>query len=141
AKATDVDDEALEPDELDDEVEDIDLPAKRSFGQLKIAARLAAVKNGVLRENYPSGGRSLAKNMWLRFQLEQTNVSGPYSIHWIVQNSGREAKLANALTHANHNGTNVQWESTRYRGSHVMICELRRDKLILARTKHVVNIK
>ncbi|MCP4985863.1 MAG: hypothetical protein GY928_07295, partial [Colwellia sp.] len=109
------------------------------FGKLKISARLAMTKGGRFSQHYPSGSRFLPKNLWLHFSVAKTSVKPPYETHWIVQNYGDEAEEEDDLTHKRI--TPSTWEHTAYKGSHDMICELRRTNVVLARAVHVVKIK
>jgi len=125
--------------EGDAEVARIDLPAPTRLGTLKIAAALAHTQGGTIQRNHPNDGRALPKDKWLRFSVARTSVAQPYDVHWIVTNHGHEAREARDLRHE-RTGT-VIWESTSYRGSHTMACELRREGLVLARATHIVNIR
>jgi hypothetical protein len=136
--------EAVDRDEedgaLDEEVAEMELPPTSHLGQLKIQAHLSTNPNGLFRERYPGDGRPLPKNMWLRFSIVRTDIVQPYVICWIVTNHGREAEAAGQLTHTTVGGQTCV-EHTAYRGSHTMTCELRRDGVLLAQAKHVVNIR
>jgi hypothetical protein len=136
--------EAADQDEedgtLDEEIAEVELPTLRQLGQLKIQAHLSTSQNGFFRERYPSGGRSLPKNMWLRFSIVSTDVAQPYVIRWIVTNHGHEAQLAGDMGHTAVGGRE-RVEHSMYRGSHTMTCELRRDGVLLAQAKHIVNIR
>lgn len=136
----------LEQETKGDETEDEDIAEidkllpPSNLGKLKIKAELASKCGGQILQNYPSGNRALPKNMWLRFSIIETTVSLPYEIRWIVKNHGGEAREAQDHGHTAI-GQNVQWEHTKYRGSHTMTCKLYRNGVLLARTKHTVNIK
>lgn len=136
AAETDEFDEAL-----DEEVGGIDLPQVQQLGTLKIKAQVARTKGGEITQGYPSDSRALPKGMWLRFSIVKTSVLKPHSVRWIVNNHGREAREAGDLGHVSDGDSEVQWEHTKYRGSHTMTCEIHRNGLVFARAKHVVNIK
>lgn len=125
--------------EFEQEVADIDLPKQKQFGNLKMTASIAA-QNGGTRQNYPSGGRALSKNMHILFSIASTPITEPYTVRWTVKNSGKEAERAGDMGHV-HEGGKSHGEHTRYRGTHTMTCELLRDGAVLARAKHVVTIK
>jgi hypothetical protein len=127
--------------DVDDDIAEIDLPQPVVLGSLKISARRSPVKGGQLGQYYPSDGRPLPKNIWLRFSIEHTSVPLPYAIRWTVTNHGREATAAHDLGHVTDPGAPAQWEQTRYHGSHLMTCELYRNGQVLARATHRVNIR
>jgi hypothetical protein len=124
----------------DEDIAEIELLPSSNLGKLKIKAELASKCGGQILQNYPSDSRALAKNMWLRFSIIETTVSLPYEIRWIVKNHGSAAREAQDFGHT-ATGKDVQWEHTKYRGSHTMACELYRHGVVLARTQHTVNIK
>lgn len=107
---------------------------------VSVSARLAMSKDGELRENYPSDGRKLAKNIWIRFQVLNTNTPGKYTIRWVVSNHGKESREAGDPGHAS-NGSHINWEHTKYRGHHFMDCEILKDGVVVARRRHIVNIR
>ncbi len=118
--------------------------SKTALGQgyfVKVIARLAPWKNALVQEHYPSGGRSLPKDWWLRFEIVDLNVPEPYQIKWIVENHGVEATRAGDLGHLTFPGTKVQWEETKYIGQHYMYCDIIKDGDVIAGTRHVVKIR
>ena len=127
-------------DYADEEVGEVDLPPAPRLRSLRLDVQLANYKGGPLLGNYPSDGRSLAKGMWLRFAIAKTDAPAPYRVRWVVTNHGREAEAAHDMGHESWN-LSMQWEHTKYRGRHSMICELSSGNVILARAKHIVNIR
>ena len=113
-------------------------------GRVSIRARLAKLKNGQLADDYPStGGRPLPKGWWIRFTIESTNVAEPFEVRWLVENHGPEAladRSQGGLGHQTFPGGRVQWEITKYAGSHYMYCDIFKDGVQVARARHVVNI-
>jgi len=128
-------------DTLDDEISDVEFVEAQRAGKVKIVAGLALKEHGTIQRNYPNDGWALGKGMWLKFSMDWTDVRQPYEIRWTVQNHGREAGEANDLGHVSNGTSLIKWEHTKYRGSHWMICELHRNGVVLASTKHIVNIK
>lgn len=111
------------------------------FGDLKITARLSDKENGKLKDYYPErGGHRLPYGIWIKFNLK-SNIPNlqDFEVQWIVENFGDEAHEYEDLTHES-NGF-VNWEHTKYRGSHFMICQIVRNNQILARRIHIVKIK
>lgn len=129
--------------EEDAEVEELEIGNDTPLRRVRLSARLADRKHGDLRDRYPSDGRALPKGWWLRFRLEESDVSRPYMVRWIVKNHGREAQEAgDVMARVDSDGdSEVQWETTKYRGCHRMICELHRDGVVLGRAVHKVNIR
>jgi hypothetical protein len=106
-----------------------------------IRARLARTQGGETFEEYPSGGRKLEKELWIRFDIVRCNVPGSYTIKWQVTNHGREARKNPAdLRHSKHPGEPTQWEVTRYKGHHFLDCEILKDGKRVALARHQVNI-
>ncbi|MFN8475540.1 MAG: hypothetical protein U0822_25375 [Anaerolineae bacterium] len=126
---------------LDEEIGGIELPQVHQLGTLKIRAQVARTRYGETTQGYPSDSRALPKGFWLRFSIVKTSVLQPYSVRWIVNNHGREAREAGDLGHMQDGDSEEQWEYTKYRGVHTMTCELHRNGAVLARAKHIVNIK
>ncbi len=112
-----------------------------SLERLRIDARLAMRKGGTFTQYYPSGSRVLPKNIWLYFTVANTTVSPPYSIRWVVQNHGDEAKEANDMGHVSATNLPYHWERTLYKGHHTMTCELLKNGVVMARAIHLVKIK
>jgi hypothetical protein len=79
--------------------------------------------------HYARGGRKMSalasrrigKNLWLKFVLG-TNTPHPYRVYWKVVNTGAEARSANQLRGSifpdGSGAGNVQWEHTKYSGTH-----------------------
>ena len=137
------DDDSVFDAEFEEEVSSNELSPKRLTEKVKIRAQLAMKQDGKLIQNYPSGSRAIAKNMSIKFSLTKTTVKAPYDIRWIVKNHGKEAREANHMGHESISTWQqpYNWERTQYRGSHFLICELVKDGVEVARTKHIVNIK
>jgi len=117
-------------------------PARRHAFPYMVSldARLSMSQGGDLQERYHSGGRKLAKGIWLRFQVLETDAPKPYTVRWVVTNHGKEARVARDPGHVAH-GSRTRWEHTRYRGHHLMDCEIWKDGGMVARKRHVVNIR
>jgi hypothetical protein len=113
----------------------------RQLADVKIEVGVAKRKGGTIVRPHSSGG-TIKKGWWLRFALVSTSVARPYSIRWTVKNYGPEAEAADDLgPRVDSDGAaKVQWEGTKYTGSHTMTCELHRDGVVLGRTRHVVRI-
>lgn len=131
-----------EPGDLDEEITEVDLPPVRQLGRVTLKVGLAHQKFGqIYQSNYPSGSRTLNKNTWLKFSIVGASVQKPYDIRWIVENHGAEAASAGDLGLRQDGSADVQWERTGYRGSHTMICELHRNGILIARTRHAVKVR
>ncbi len=63
-----------------------------------IRCDLAKKQGGPTYRQYLSGGGILPKNVRLRFSVSSTTVPPPYSIRWIVQNDGDEAREAGQMS-------------------------------------------
>lgn len=85
-----------------------------------------------------SGGGILPKNVHLRFSVISTTVPQPYSVRWIVQNEGDEAKEAEQMSWSAT--ASERWTSTLFKGRHTMTCEIERNGYVLARAVHVVRV-
>lgn len=99
---------------------------------LSIDVGVTTHRDGPIRFAYRD--KPLPKSMWLKFSVVKPPVPPPYMVRWLVRNEGDEAAAADQLTHET-NGANqtVQWESTAYKGKHQMICELKKDGVLVAR--------
>lgn len=129
---------------IETEISEVDLPdLPEPTRKLKLKAELSQSCRGKIYQQYPSESRALVKGTWIRFSVASTTVSPPYDIKWTVENHGKEAYEANDLGHWGitdwHEPYN--WEHTLYRGSHYMICEIIKSGIVVARTKHRVNIR
>ncbi len=110
------------------------------FGDLKIRAELSPYRRGPIWGCYPSAGRLLPKGIWLRFSYH-TSIKTPHEVKWVVKNYGDEAEEENDADYRFDGTAETQWESTRYKGCHTMICELCSNGDVLARAKHLVRIQ
>jgi hypothetical protein len=118
------------------------LPDAPYMERLGIVVGVAKERDGRIVREHPSGG-GLCRGCWLRFTIDKNNTSvqGPYQIRWIVKNHGREAEEADDLGPRFDGTEEVQWESTKYEGTHTMTCEIHNGKVVLARTRHLVKIE
>lgn len=112
------------------------------LGELEITAGVAKEEGGTVVRQHVSG-RGIQRGWWLRFSVARTSVSPPYQVRWIVKNYGPDAEEADDLGPRidNDGPSKVQWEHTKYIGSHTMTCELHRDGIILARAQHIVTVR
>jgi hypothetical protein len=106
----------------------------------RISARIAAPKSDSYDEVYPSNGRKLPKHWSLKFRLDQTNVPEPYKIKWVVHNHGAEARKAGELHHETV-GDTPHIETTLYRGHHFLDCEILKEDRVVAKARHIVNVR
>lgn len=111
--------------------------------KLKMRAGLAHQSQGHIYQQYPSGSRAVPKGVWIRFSVAETTITPPYNIKWTVENHGKEAREASDMGHWRMTDWQkpYQWEHTKYRGSHHMICEIIKSGVVVARARHTVNIK
>src|SRR5207237_908978 len=67
--------------------------------------------------------RSVPKRIWLRFSVK-TDAPPPFEVHWQVINTGSEASQASGLRGGFYSGEGaggiVRWETTSYRGTHLV---------------------
>ncbi|MGH9887567.1 MAG: nucleotide-binding domain-containing protein, partial [bacterium] len=106
----------------------------------RISAQIAAPNSDNYSEGYPSNGRKLPKHWSLKFRLDQTSVPEPYTIKWAVHNHGAEARQAGQLYHETV-GAKSHIETTLYRGHHFLDCEVLKDDLVVAKARHIVNVR
>jgi len=86
------------------------------------------------------GMHYIPKNKWIKFYARH-NVPQPSTIKWEVYNYGDEAEEARDTYHKSEkNNTNIHWESTKYRGPHIMICSLIRGGRTFAREVVKIDI-
>ena len=132
------------PDSLDDDssarVDKSETPRTYRYNA-RISARIAPPNSDTFNEVYPSNGRKLPKQWSLKFRLDQTNVPEPYEIRWAVHNHGAEARRADELYHESFPGTTPHIETTLYRGHHFLDCEIVKEGRVVAKTRHVVNVR
>ncbi len=110
-------------------------------GTLSIEISVANKREGKTYRQYSVTSPALQKNLWLRFRIKDTAGLEDASITWTVENTGDEAEAAGQLTH--HIKRNVgedHWESTRYKGTHSMICEAIRNGFLIAKGTRRVRI-
>lgn len=95
-------------------------------------------KNGNAKLPITHGINYIPKKKWIKFRANH-NIPQPYSIEWEVYNYGDEAEEARD-THHKHEEHNscIHWESTKYRGPHIMICSVKRGGRTVAR--EIVNV-
>ena len=115
-----------------------------SKGSVRIIGR--ASRRGFRPFEIKSDPSPLPKHCSLRFEA-QTNVPGPYNVHWQVVNTGNEARAANGLRGGFYEGVlekgrRVRNESTLYKGMHWIECFIVKDGTCWARSgEFVVNIQ
>lgn len=126
---------------LDEEITGIELSAAPTVTGLTLEVGVADRHDGPIRQRYPSDSRTLGKGRWLRFTIARGPATAGCTIRWTVNNHGVEARAAGQLTHTREGSSTTNWESTAYRGSHTMTCEVIRAGIVIARRKHVVNVK
>ncbi len=107
----------------------------------EVIAGLSNRRDGSVNERYPSDGRALPRGWWLRFEVVRCDVPEPYEIRWVVENHGHEAERARDMGHTIYPGSRHQWETTKFVGQHYMYCDIIKDGVHVARTRHVVNIR
>lgn len=118
------------------------VPSRREFShQVRISASLADELDGPVTEQYPDNGPRLPKEIWLRFKFEETTVPEPFQIRWLVTNHGKEARSDNKLTHDKYPGEQIHWEFAKYKGRHYMDCEVIKNDIVVAKTRHRINIR
>lgn len=122
------------------EIIEVDQFDRLVLGNVHVSVEVAKEKEGPLMGYYPSNGGALEKNLWLRFRVENLSINPPYMVRWTVVNHGKEARDADDLGHSSQ-GSDVHWESTKYRGTHTMTCEIVQGEYVVASAVHVVAVK
>jgi hypothetical protein len=104
----------------------------RQLYKASVGGSLHYQKNG--RRISELAMRKVAKNIWIKFTVE-TNAPRPYSVYWKVVNTGAEADAKNQLRgniFEGSPGTNVQWETTAYSGTHWVEAYIIKDSFLVA---------
>lgn len=109
--------------------------------EVSIRCDLAKRENGSIYQQYLSGSSVLPKGLALKFSVESTNVLEPYTVQWIVKNEGDEAREAKQLQWENSNSGLTLWTSTSFKGTHQMICQIKKQGQVIAQATHIVKIK
>lgn len=118
----------------------IDLPQATGFAPFRLTIGVAPSVNGTVTQMYESNGEPLPKNRGLFFTIVDAPVRPPFTVTWTVTNHGTEATRAKALTHFTRGASTTQWESTSYRGSHWMTCDIEKNGVLVARQRVIINI-
>ncbi len=100
---------------------------------------VAKEENGRILYSYDSG-KVLAKEMHLRFRIENFPLKWGQEVTWAVENSGEEAEEAGDLSHETSDGGSERWELTRYHGDHRMVCEVRDSGMVIGRGERVIRV-
>lgn len=121
-------------------LETVFLPTSYNF---KLGAKISSLQNGSFKEEYKSNGRSLPKNMWLKFYIKNSNIPEPYLLKWRVVNTGKEAREANGLRGSieEDKGFKTKKERTLYKGTHYVDCYAIKNGSCVAEDRFFVNIK
>ena len=90
--------------------------------------------------SYPDNGKALPKGTWLKFGVAYTSVRRPYQIRWIVQNYGVEAEANDDLGPRLDGHEEYQIEHAGYTGSHILLCEIVCEGMIVAQAQYLVNV-
>ncbi|MCA9130246.1 MAG: nucleotidyltransferase [Planctomycetales bacterium] len=103
------------------------------------------MRNGFRPTVFRSNSSALPKNVGLVFEAI-TDVPKPYSVHWQIVNSGREAGSANDLRGGFYDGKRSgkvkDDESTKYSGMHWAECFIVKDGICVSRSgEFVVNVR
>lgn len=90
---------------------------------------------------YTSDRIAIAKGKHLKFSLplDWRTVEGA-TYHWLVRNTGDEARAANDMGHERENQDSETWRYTKYRGVHTMTCEVRRNGTVIGRGTRRVRV-
>jgi len=136
-------DEEFTEDAFDEEIRAVTLPAASQPKRVEIEAFTSNEREGALLGRYSSNGWSLPKWTWLCFKVASTDVLRPYEVRWTVRNHGREAAKESSITPrpAGIVVDEAAWETTKYRGSHDMVCEIIKNGVVQAKSKYIVKIK
>lgn len=87
-----------------------------------------------------TNGRNIVKGCNIKFRAT-TNCRGNYTYYWQVVNTGNEAKEDNGLRGSIFQGSQIQWEHTKYMGKHWVECFVVQNNLCIARSgKFFINI-
>ncbi|MCP2015911.1 class 3 adenylate cyclase [Deinococcus sp. HSC-46F16] len=105
---------------------------------IRLVTHVAAREGGPWKLKYNSL-RKLPKGWHLRFKVEHT-VPPPFEVEWEVVNNGGEAYGAGQTYWRRNHGQAVNMESTRYRGTHLMVCTIKKNGVPVARALRRVLI-
>ncbi len=110
--------------------------------KVPVGATVYPVKEGKI--SWPLSQRPVPKNLHLRFEA-RPDVAPPYTVHWQVVNTGREAQEEGGLRGDFYDGQGPQgttrWEQTRYRGRHWVEAFVVKGDVCVARSGRIaVNI-
>ena len=88
-----------------------------------------------------SDGRVLSPGFSLKF-IARTNAKGIFKYYWQVVNTGEAAKRNNDLRGKFFEGSQIQWEHTKYSGKHWIECFIIQNNTCVARSgRFYVNIR
>jgi len=124
-------------------IEELKLSFIKSEYKFKIGAKISAKPNGPFREECKNSGRSLIKNIHLKFYIKKTDIETPYEVKWRVVNTGAEARIARDLRGKmeDDSGDKIKIEHTKYKGTHYMDCFAIKDGFCIAKDRFFINIK
>ena len=101
------------------------------------------IKGGVYRfsgsqkQLWPLTARPVPRNMWIKFDAD-TNTPPPYEVWWQVTNTGSEAsslgQLRGDFYPSDRPGVTFRWESTKYRGTHLVEAFVVKDRICVAKS-------
>lgn len=115
------------------------LPAP-TLAPLTITVGVAATEGGRVYGTYPDDGEPLQKGLGLHFEIVGLPVVAPFSVTWTVTNHGEEARRAKDTDHVSRGASTTHWETTKYRGSQWMTCQVEKNGIPVARARYIVNI-
>ncbi len=98
-----------------------------------IRAEVALKPYDKTKYEYLSDSAALPKRCAIKFTAQNVRLTDGDVIHWIVENTGDEAAAADHLSHVRRGTSTTNWEDTAYKGTHRMICEVRRGARVVAR--------
>jgi hypothetical protein len=108
---------------------------------LDIECWLAREKEGAVYQRYRSGGAVLPKGVHLRFTVNAPAGAGPYELSWGARNEGDEAHEASEESWDRTTAAGQpMWTSTKYKGRHRMLCEMKRGGTVVGRGEFIVRI-
>lgn len=88
-------------------------------------------------------GRKLAKSKSLKFEIVDIDkdLKQPYSIHWKVLNRGERARALNCIRGTIWPGTKTHFETTSFRGQHLVECYIVKNNVVVAKDRISVPIE
>jgi hypothetical protein len=120
---------------------DVEAVSTLGIAQIGIDVGVAPKVNETVVYPYRDVGPVLPKEVGLRFSIRDPNSLKGTEVTWSVRNAGDEATQADDLHHSSSGPPDEpHWETARYKGSHMMICEVRRRGQLVGRGTRKIRV-